>query len=338
MKRMVFVVMIMVLTASFAFAAPQQEQAAPDTRVFEATFAHVVRPTIAKGLAADRFADLVKERSNGRLLIKVYPDSQLGTDREITEQMQLGDIQFNAPFTGVLPAFVPQTQLFDLPFAFADSEAAYNAMHGPVGEVLNPFLLQQGLRVLGYWDGGFKHMTNNIRPLRRPADLAGMRFRVSQSPLLISQFQALGASGIDIAFAELYTALQQGTVDGQENTLANIFTRRFYEAQKHMTLTAHGYLGYAFLVSEKFYQSLPNDLKKIVDDTAAEVSLWQWEMARKEDLDFLNRLRQTGITITELTPAEKKAFLDATRSVYDTFERSVPGAKALIEALDKSRR
>jgi len=338
MKRTLTIAMILALASGSAFAAGQREAAAPDTRVFEATFAHVVRPTIAKGLAADRFAELVKQRSNGRLLIKVYPDSQMGTDREITEQMQLGDIQFNAPFTGVLPAFVPQTQLFDLPFAFASSEAAYRAMHGPVGEALNPFLLQQGLRVLGYWDGGFKHITNNIRPIKTPEDIAGMRVRISQSPLLKSQFEALNSNPVDIAFAELYTALQQGTVDGQENTLANIFTRRFYEAQKYMTLTAHGYLGYAFLVSESFYQKLPADLRKIVDEAAAEVSTWQWAKAREEDLNFLNQLRKTNIEITELTPAQKQAFLEKTRPVYGVFERTVPGAKALIEALDKSRR
>lgn len=337
MKRVTTLVLMVVLAASMVFAAGQSEAKPAEDKVFEATFAHVVRPTIAKGKAADMFADLVRERSNGRLDISVYPDSQLGNDREITEQMQLGDIQFNAPFTGVLPAFVPQTQLFDLPFAFSSSQGAYDAMHGAVGDILNPFLLEQGLRVLGYWDGGFKHITNNIRPVRTPADMKGMRIRVSQSPLLISQFAALGASGVDIAFAELYTALQQGTVDGQENTLANIFTRRFYEAQKYMTLTEHGYLGYAFLVAESFYQSLPDDLKKIVDDTAAEVSVWQWEQARIEDAEYLNQLRQTDIEILELTAAEKQAFLEATASVYDVFKDTVEGGDKLIEALEQSR-
>ena len=337
MKKLISLALMVLLVASMVFAAGQTEAKPAEERVFKATFAHVVRPTIAKGRAADMFADLVRERSNGRIDISVYPDSQLGTDREITEQMQLGDIQFNAPFTGVLPAFVPQTQLFDLPFAFSSSEGAYNAMHGPVGEILNPYLLQQGLRVLGYWDGGFKHITNNIRPIRTPADMRGMRIRVSQSPLLLSQFAALGANGVDIAFAELYTALQQGTVDGQENTLANIFTRRFYEAQRHMTLTEHGYLGYAFLVAESFYQSLPNDLKKIIDDTAAEVSVWQWEQARLEDADYLRQLRQTNMQILEMTEAEKKVFLDATASVYDVFRRTVAGGDQLIQALEKSR-
>ena len=336
MRKIIALTLMVVLVAGSLFAAGQADKAAED-KVFKATFAHVVRPTIAKGRAAEMFADLVRERSNGRIDISVYPDSQLGNDREITEQMQLGDIEFNAPFTGVLPAFVPQTQLFDLPFAFADSQGAYDAMHGPVGEILNPFLLQQGLRVLGYWDGGFKHITNNIRPIRRPADMTGMRIRVSQSPLLISQFAALGANGVDIAFAELYTALQQGTVDGQENTLANIFTRRFYEAQKYMTLSEHGYLGYAFLVAESFYQSLPDDLKQIVDETAAEVSVWQWEQARLEDAEYLRQLRETDIEILELTAAEKQAFLEATASVYDVFRSSVSGGDALIEALEQSR-
>ncbi len=337
MKRTVIFVLIVALVSGMLFAAGSSEAASSEKKVYKATFAHVVRPTIAKGRAADLFADLVRERTNGQIDISVYPDSQLGTDREITEQMQLGDIQFNAPFTGVLPAFVPQTQLFDLPFAFSSSEGVYNAMHGPVGEILNPYLLEQGLRVLGYWDGGFKSITNNIRPIRTPADIRGMRIRVSQSPLLISQFAALNASGVDIAFAELYTALQQGTVDGQENSLANIYTRRFYETQKYMTVTEHGYLGYAFLVAESFYQSLSDDLKKIIVDTANEVSVWQWEQARIEDNEYLEQLRGTSMEVLDLTPAEKQAFLEATASVYDVFRQSVKDGDKLIEALEKSR-
>ncbi len=336
MKRIVCTAIMLTIIASGAVFSAGQAEAAED-KVFETTFAHVVRPTIAKGMAADRFAELVEERSDGRIIINVYPDSQLGNDREITEQMQLGDIEFNAPFTGVLPAFVPQTQLFDLPFAFDDADMIYEAMHGPVGEVLNPYLEQQGLRVLGYWDGGFKHMTNSIRPIASPEDMEGMRFRVSQSPLLISQFEALGARGIDIAFAELYTALQQGTVDGQENTLANIYTRRFYEAQDYMSLTSHGYLGYIFLVSDSFYQSLPDDLKQIVDETAAEVSTWQWKEARKENERFLDQLRETDLEITELSGEERQAFAERTRSVYDIFLDQVSGAEELIEALDSVR-
>lgn len=337
MRRIISLVLMMALVTGALFAAGQADAKMAEEKVYKATFAHVVRPTIAKGVAADMFADMVRERSNGRIDISVYPDSQLGNDREITEQMQLGDIEFNAPFTGVLPAFVPQTQLFDLPFGFSNSQHVYNAMHGEVGEILNEYLLKQGLRVLGYWDGGFKAMTNNSRPIRTPADMKGLRFRVSQSPLLISQFAALGASGVDIAFAELYTALQQGTIDGQENSLANIFTRRFYEAQKYMTVSEHGYLGYVFLVSEPFYQSLPNDLKKIIDEVAEEVSIWQWEQARAEDLEYLVKLRGTNMEVIELTAAEKQRFVDATKSVYDVFRNSVDGADKLIEALEKSR-
>ncbi|TVR67045.1 MAG: DctP family TRAP transporter solute-binding subunit [Spirochaetaceae bacterium] len=330
MKRII-ILLCAALVALPAFGAGQAEP--PEDRVYEATFAHVVRPTIAKGIAADMFAEMVEERSNGRIVINVYPDSQLGNDREITEQMQLGDIEFNAPFAGVLPAFVSQTQIFDLPFAFPDSQAIFDAMHGEVGDVLDQYLLDQGLRVLGYWDGGFKHFTNSVRPIRTPDDMAGLRFRVSQSPLLIAQMQALGAAGIDIPFAELYTALQQGTVDGQENTLANNYTRRFYEAQDYMTLSGHGYLGYIFLVSESFYQSLPSDLQQIVEEVAAEVAEWQWEAAAEENDAFLEQLRETGIEITELSSQQRQAFIDATQSVYDDFERTVPGGSELLQAL-----
>lgn len=334
MKRLVLV-LVVVLIALPLFAGGQQQPAAA-ARTFEATFAHVVRPTIAKGQAADMFAEMVAERSGGRITINVFPDSQLGNDREITEQMQLGDIEFNAPFTGVLPAFVAQTQLFDLPFVFPDSRAVYDAMHGEVGDILDQYLLDQGLRVLGYWAGGFKHITNGVRPIRTPADMAGMRIRVSQSPLLIAQMRALGASGIDIPFAELYTALQQGTVDGQENSLANIYTRRFYEANRFMTLSGHGYLGYIFLVSESFFQQLSPELQRIVVDVAREVGEWQWEAAIAEDEQFLAQIRATGIDVIELTPQQRQAFIQATRPVYDEFARTVPAGAELLAALERA--
>lgn len=300
-------------------------------------FAHVVRPTIAKGRAADYFAELVEERSNGRIKVEVFPDSQLGTDAEITDQMQIGTIQMNAPFTGVLPSYVPQFQLFDLPFLFPDKKVAYDAMHGPVGDILNQHLLDVGLRSLGYWDGGFKHFTNSIRPIETPKDIEGLAFRVSQSPLLISQFKALGAGGISIAFAELYTALQNGTVDGQENTLDNIYSRGFYEVQDYLTISKHGYLGYVVLISEDFYQSLPADLQQIIEEVVAEVTEWQWELAASEENEYLENLRNSGIHITELTPEQEQAFIEATAIVYDEFEENVPGGKELLEAIREVR-
>ena len=318
--------------------ANKQGEDTTDTEVKEGEyiirFAHVVRPSTAKGQAAEKFAELIEERTNGQIKVEIYPDSQLGSDREITEQMQSGTIQMNAPFTGVLPSFVPQFQVFDLPFLFDNREVAYQAMHGELGEILNGYLEKQGLRSLGYWDGGFKHLTNSVRPIERPEDMNGLKMRASQSPLLISQFRALNAGGVSIDFAELYTALQTKTVDGQENPLSNIVSRKFYEVQDYLTLSAHGYMGYVLLISDQFYKDLPENLQQIVNEVALEVSEWQWEQAQLDEEAYMQELEESGIQITELTPENKQAFIDALQEVYDEF-REIEGSEELLRAINK---
>jgi C4-dicarboxylate-binding protein DctP len=295
-------------------------------------FAHVVSASTAKGKAAEKFKELLEERTNGQIKVEVFPDSQLGADREITEQMQSGTVQMNAPFTGVLPSFVKQFEVFDLPFLFKDRDAAYDAVNGELAQILNKHLEKQGLRTLGYWDGGFKHLTNSKHEIKKPDDLDGLKMRVSQSPLLISQFQAMGAGGVSVDFAELYTALQTKTVDGQENPLSNIVSKKFYEVQDYMTLSAHGYMAYPLLISEKFYQSLPDDLKKAVDEVAAETNEWQWEQSAADEEGYMKTLKDSGIKITELSDADKKAFIKATEKVYDEFMK-IDGSQELLDAI-----
>ncbi|MDG5787134.1 TRAP transporter substrate-binding protein [Evansella sp. AB-P1] len=308
-----------------------------DGEVYEIVFAHVVRPTTAKGQGAERFAELIEERTDGRITVNVYPDSQLGSDREITEQMQTGTVHMNAPFTGVLPSFVPQFQVFDLPFLFEDKDQAYDAMHGALGEELNNYLTQQGLLGLGYWDGGFKHFTNSVRAIETPEDMDGLRMRASQSPLIISQFQALNAGGVSIDFSELYTALQNETVDGQENPLSNIVSRSFYEVQDHMTLSGHGYMGYVLLINEEFFNNLPGDLQEIMHEVAMEVSEWQWEIANAEEEEYMDYLEnETDIVITELTPENREAFLEATIGAYDEFAE-IEGSDRLLQIIEEMR-
>lgn len=300
-------------------------------------FAHVVRPTTAKGMGAEKFAQLLEERTNGRIKVEVYPDSQLGTDQEITEQMQMGTVQMNAPFTGVLPSFVPQFQVFDLPFLFDDEEMVQRAVTGEFGKKMDSYLSRAGLKSLGFWDGGFKHLTNSVKPINAPEDMKGLKIRASQSPLLILQFRTLEAGGISIPFAELYTALQNKTVDGQENPLSNIVSRKFYEVQNHMTLSGHGYLGYPLLISEDFYNKLPKDLQAIVDEVAKEVTEWQWKESLATESKYLEELRNTKMEITELTPENKEKFRVATANVYKEFEK-ISGGKELLELVEKARK
>lgn len=295
-------------------------------------FAHVVSATTAKGKAAEKFAELLEEKTDGQMKVEIFPDSQLGSDREITEQMQSGTVQMNAPFTGVLPSFVKQFEIFDLPYLFSDKEAAYHAMHGKLGDMLNERLEKQGLRGLGYWDGGFKHFTNSKHPIESPKDLSGLKMRASQSPLLISQFKALNAGGVSIDFAELYTALQTKTVDGQENPLSNVNSKKFYEVQDYLTLSAHGYMGYVLLISDEFYKKLPADLQKAVDEVADEVTKWQWDLATADEEEYMKILEESGIEITEFDEKDKEEFLELTDEVFDEFLK-IEGAKELLEAV-----
>lgn len=296
-------------------------------------FAHVVSASTAKGKAAEKFAEIVSEKTDGQIEVEIYPDSQLGSDREILEQMQSGTVQMNAPFTGVLPSFVKQFEVFDLPFLFASSEEANAAMHGELGDKLNEYLTAQGFRGLGYWDGGLKHLTNSVRKIEKPEDMDGLKMRTSQSPLLISQFQALGAGGVSIDFAELYTALQTKTVDGQENPLSNIVSRKFHEVQDYLTLSGHGYMGYVLMISEDFYQSLPADLQQAVEEAANEVSKWQWEQAEADEVEYMKVLEESGIEITELTEENRQAFIEKTESVYDEFKK-IEGGEELLKTLE----
>ncbi|WP_231378654.1 MULTISPECIES: TRAP transporter substrate-binding protein [Virgibacillus] len=305
-----------------------------DGQEYTIKFAHVVSPSTAKGKAAEKFGELIEKRTDGQIKVEVYPDSQLGSDREIIEQMQSGTVQMNAPFTGVLPTFVKEFEVFDLPFLFENRDHAFKATNGKLGDILGKKLESQGMHLLGFWDGGFKHLTNSIHPIETPKDMNQLKMRVSQSPLLISQFQAVHAGGVSIDFSELYTALQTGTVDGQENPLSNIVSKKFYEVQDYLTLSSHGYMAYPLVISSKFYQKLPEELQAAVDEVSKEVTEWQWEESKRDEEAYLKKLNKTDIQINELSPEQKAAFKDAMSSVYNEFNK-LDGSKELLNAVDQ---
>ncbi|BAC12199.1 TRAP transporter substrate-binding protein [Oceanobacillus iheyensis] len=305
-----------------------------DDQEYTIKFAHVVSPSTAKGKAAEKFGELIEERTDGKIKVEIYPDSQLGSDREIIEQMQSGTVHMNAPFTGVLPTFVKEFEVFDLPFLFEDREHAFEATNGELGDILGEKLESQGMHLLGFWDGGFKHLTNSVHPIETPDDMNELKMRVSQSPLLISQFQAVNAGGVSIDFSELYTALQTGTVDGQENPLSNIVSKKFYEVQDYLTLSSHGYMAYPLVISNSFYQDLPEDLKTAVDEVSMEVTEWQWEEAKSDEDAYLKELNETDIQINELSPEQKEAFKEAMSSVYDEFNK-IEDSEKLLDAINQ---
>ncbi len=223
-------------------------------------FSHVVAPNTPKGKGAERFRELAERYSKGRVRVEIHPNSQLYKDKEELEALQLGAVQMLAPsLAKFAPLGVREFEVFDLPFIFPDRAALSRIVNGPIGQQLFSRLEAKGIIGLAYWDNGFKVMSAN-RPLKKPEDFAGLRMRIQPSRVLEAQMRALGATPLAMAFSEAQAALQAGVADGTENVPSNMYTQQMHTAQKHTTLSDHGYLGYAVIVNRKFWESLPSDL------------------------------------------------------------------------------
>ena len=287
-------------------------------------FSHVVSENTPKGLAAKRFADLVRERTGGYVEVQVFPDSMLYKDGEEFEALKNGTVQMLAPATSKLSTMFPEWQLFDLPFAFSDLKTAHTLMDGSLGQELFTNLQKQKFLGLAMWDSGFKQFTNNERPLRRPEDFQGLRFRIMTSNVLKNQFEILGAKALPMPFNDVYKALGNGTVDAEENTISNIYTQKFSESQKYLTLSNHGYLGYVVLTNLEFWQGLPPGVRKILEDTLREVTIWERERAGEMDQKQLVELEQEGkLKITRLSPGERLQLQKALNPVYDHLSQEI---------------
>jgi len=284
-------------------------------------FSHVVAADTPKGQAAEKFRDLATKYTEGRVKVEVYPNSTLYKDKEELEALQLGSVQMLAPSLSKFgPVGAREFEVFDLPFLFPDIAAVNRVTAGPVGARLFSKLETKGIHGLAFWDNGFKQMTAN-RPLRRPEDYRGLKFRIQSSKLLDAEFRALGALPQVMAFSEVYHALQTGVVDGQENTESNIYTQKMHEVQKHLTMTNHGYIGYAVIVNKKFWDGLPADLRTKLEQAMAEATKYANDVAAKDNADALAKIKASGKT-TVLVPSadERKALSDAMAPVYAQFE------------------
>lgn len=284
-------------------------------------FSHVVAPDTPKGKAANYFKKLVEERSHGNIKVEVYPNSQLYKDREELEALQLGAVQMLAPSMAKFgPLGAREFELFDLPFIFPNKETLYRTMDGAVGKRLFQKLDSKGITGLAYWDNGFKHMSAN-RPMHKVADFTGMKMRIQSSKVLDAQMRALGALPQVMAFSEVYTALQQGVVDGTENPISNIYTQKMHEVQKHLTLSSHGYLGYAVITNKKFWEGLSDDQRKLISDAMNESTTYERSIAKTENDEALEKIRAAKTTVIyELTPAERAEWMKALLPVHKQFE------------------
>ncbi len=318
------------IVASFAASAAAQTAAAP----IVIKFSHVVAVDTPKGKGAERFKQLAEERTGGRVKVEVYPNSTLYKDKEELEALQLGAVQMLAPSVSKFgPLGAKEFEAFDLPYIFPDKAVLARVTEGPIGASLFQKLDNKGIKGLAYWDNGFKVMTAN-RPLRAPADFKGLKMRIQSSKVLEAQFQALGALPQVLAFSEVYQALQTGVCDGTENTPSNIWSQKTHEVQKYLTVSNHGYIGYAVIVNRKFWEGLPPDIRTQLEGAMKDATRYANAISQQENDEALAKIRASGRTeIIELTDAQKADWRRAMQPVYA--EMSPRVGKGLVDAIRK---
>jgi C4-dicarboxylate-binding protein DctP len=295
-------------------------------------FSHVVAPDTPKGQAAERFKLLAEQFTHGRVKVEVYPNSQLYKDKEELEALQLGAVQMLAPSLAKFsPLGVKEFEAFDLPYIFPSKAALYAVTEGRIGRSLLRKLQSKGITGLAYWDNGFKVMSAN-RPLHTPADFRGLRMRIQSSTVLDAQMRALGARPQVMAFSEAYEALETGVVEGTENPPSNMYTQRMHEVQRHLTVSNHGYLGYAVIVNRKFWDGLPNDVRAALERAMREATAFQKTIAQRDNDRALEAIRKAGKTsVYYLTPQQQVEWRAVLLPVHRQMEHRI--GKELIDAI-----
>lgn len=269
-------------------------------------FSHVVASDTPKGKAADFFAKRANDLTKGKVKVDVYANSALYKDKEEMEALQLGAVQMLAPSLAKFgPLGVKEFEVFDFPFIFADTKALHRVTQGPVGASMLAKLESKGIKGLAFWDNGFKSFSAKF-PIKSPADMKGKKFRIQSSKVLEEQMRALGALPQVMAFSEVYQALDTGVVDGTENPHSNMFTQKMHEVQPHMTLTDHGYLGYAVIVNKKFWEGLPGDVRSQLETAMKEATDHANKLAQEDNDKSLEGIKKSGKTKVYVPTAEEK--------------------------------
>lgn len=288
----------------------------------------------------EKFAEIVKEKSGGKIEVKLFPGGVLGGDVQTVSALQGGVVEMLVLNAGILASNVKDFGAVDLPFLFNSGEEADKVMDGPFGKSLTDKLPPTGLVGLAYWELGFRNLTNNRHAVAKLEDIKGLKIRTLQSPIPIELFNSLGANAVPLPYTELYTALETGTVDGQENPFANILNAKFYEVQKYLTVTRHQYNPQIVLISKKFWDGLNDEEKAVLQSAAVEARDFQRKVSRETDAKALEEIKATGMQVTELTPEETQKLRDAVKPLIDKFSANIgPDTVSLLfKELDAVRK
>jgi TRAP-type transport system periplasmic protein len=316
---------IAILVAAILVGGSAAAQAQTELR-----FGHVGNPGSLFEASANEFA----ERANAKLeeqgldyKVVAFGSSQLGTDEELMQKLRLGTVDFALPST-VMSSSVDAFGVFEMPYLVKDRGHMGRIEQEVFWPTLAPLAEEQGYEILAVWENGFRHITNNVRPIETPEDLQGIKLRVPSGKWRVKMFQAYGANPTPMAFSEVFTALQTGVIDGQENPFAQIWSAKFQEVQDYLSLTGHVYTPAYVTAGKQKFESLPPEVQQVLEETAKESQAFVYETAAAMEGDLLTRLEEGGIQVNE---ADKDAFIAASQPIYDEFSSEVDGGKELID-------
>lgn len=293
-------------------------------------FSHVVAENTPKGQMANKFRDLIAERIGDKVVVEVFPSSQLFNDDQVLQAMLLGDVQIGAPALSKFGRYTKQLDLYDLPFLFKDMTAVEKFQQSEKGQYLLKSLESKGFLGLGYLHNGLKQLSSS-QPLRVPGDASGLKFRIMSSDVLAAQFQAVKATPLKKPFSEVFTLLQTKAIDGQENTWSNIYSKKFFEVQPYITESNHGLLDYMIVTSAEFWNGLPEDIRPEVKKALDEAIAFGNDVASKKDMNDRQKIVESKRSeIIELTPEERAQWVEAMKPVWKKFEHEI--GKDMIDA------
>jgi len=292
-------------------------------------FGHVGKPGSLFEASVEEFAKRANENLAGKAEVQVFGSSQLGKDKELLQKIKLNQVTFSLP-SSVMSSVADEFGIFEMPYIIKDREHMGKVEETLFDSVLQPAANAKGYRILALFENGFRHITNNTRPVNVPADLEGIKLRTPKGAWRVKMFQSYGANPTPMSFSEVFTALQTGVIDGQENPYAQIASAKFQEVQKYLSITGHVYTPAYVLVSEEHFSALPQDVQDILTATAKETQAYVYELAAKLETDLLAELEAGGI---QVNTADKQAFIDASKPIYEEFASTVSGGGDLIKTV-----
>ncbi len=309
------------------FGAIAMLAAGPAFAQIEIKFGHVGEPNSLFDASAREFAKRANEKLGAAAKIVTFGSSQLGGDKELLQKLKLGTVEMALPST-VMSSEAELFGLFELPYLVKDRAHMGRIEKAIFWPALAPAAEAKGLKILAVWENGYRHITNSRHPVRTPADLKGIKLRVPEGVWRLKMFQSYGANPAPMKFSELFTALTTGVMDGQENPLAQIYSAKLHEAQKFLSLSGHVYTPAYVAVGARKWASLPEPVRKSLEETAKAMQSHVYEIAAKGDSELLDKIKASGVAVNEV---DKNAFIAASKTIYDEFDKEVKGARALID-------